>query len=201
MKLRIALLSSLLLLGLNGCQQSDTGLALPQTLQAEPSQNDKQKLEAYSVLAEQYLHSGKYRIEYSDLPATIYGQAWNDLVQVNTTLIGNDWELARTVVHELCHTGEHNQGRGDWFDFGSSYADRWQEIECKSIELDGATHIFTALGKELPTIPQNWEDYYFHTKLLTEFYGKANIRYYPETYITTWLADESVCRPETFIQE
>ena len=201
MKLRIVLLSSLLLLGLNGCQQSDTGWALPQTLQSEPSQADVRKLEVYSALAEQYLHSGKYRIEYSDLPATIYGQAWNDLVQVNTTLIGNDWELARTAVHELCHTGQYNQGRSDLFDWRSAYENRWQEIECKSIELDGATYIYTALGKDLPAIPQNWEDYYFHTKLLTEFYGKVNIHYYPETYVTTWLADEAVCRPETFIQE
>ena len=201
MKLRIVLLSSLLLLGLNGCQQSDTGWALPQTLQTEPSQADVRRLEVYSALAEQYLHSGKYHIEYSDLPATIYGQAWHDLVQVNTTLIGNDWELARTIVHELCHTGQSNQGRWDWFDWDSAYEDRWQEIECKGIELDGATYIYTALDKELPALPQTWEDYYFHTKLLTEFYGKANIRYYPETYVTTWLADEAVRRPETFIQE
>ena len=201
MKLRIALLSSLLLLGLNGCQQSDTGWALPQTLQTEPSQADVRRLEVYSALAEQYLHSGKYHIEYSDLSVSIYGQAWHDLAQVNASLIDNDWELARTIVHELCHTGQYNQGRWDWFDWGSAYEDRWQEIECKSVELDGATYIYAALDKELPVTPQNWEDYYFHTKLLTEFYGKANIRYYPETYITTWLADEAVRRPETFIQE
>ena len=201
MKLRITLLSSLLLLGLHGCQQSDTGGALPQTLQAEPSQADVQKLEAYASLAEQYLHSGNYHIEYSDLPALIYGQAWHTQAQVNPALIGNDWELARVVVHELCHTGQYNQGRWDWLDWSSAYENRWHEIECKGIELDGATHIFTALGKELPALPQSWEDYYFHTKLLTEFYGKANIRYYPETYILTWLADEAVSRPETFIQE
>lgn len=201
MKLRIVLLSSLLLLSFSGCQQSDTGWALPQTLQAEPSPADVQKLEAYAALAEQYLHSGEYRIEYSDLPATIYGQSWHTQAQVNTALLGNDWELARTTVHELCHTGQYNRGHWNLLDWGSSYEDRWQEIECKSIELDGATYIFTSLSAELPAVPQNWEDYYFHTKLLTEFYGKANIMYYPETYVTTWLADEAVCRPETFIQE
>ena len=201
MKFKNLLIGSLLLLSVSGCQQSDTGWALPQTLQAEPPQADVRKLEVYSALAEQYLHSGKYHIEYSDLPVNIYGQAWHDQAQVNTSLIGNDWELARTVVHELCHTGQYNQGRWDWFDWLSLYADRWHEIECKSIELDGATYIYTTLGKGLPTIPQNWEDYYFHTKLLTNFYGKENIRYYPETYITTWIGDTASNRPNTFIQE
>jgi hypothetical protein len=199
MKLRIALLSSLLLLGLNGCQQSDTGRALPQTLLTEPSQEDVQKLELFATLAEQYLHSGTYRIEYSDLPATIYGWAWQNQAQINTLLVGDDWELARTTVHELCHTGQYNQGRWGFFDRSSAYEERWHEIECKSIELDGATYIYTALGLPLPTAPHDWEDYYFHTKLLTEFYGKDYIRYYPETYITTW-ADKAA-RPKTFIQE
>ena len=200
MELRIVLLSSLLLLGLNGCQQSDAGWAL-QTSQAEPSPADIRKLEVYAALAGQYLHSGEYQIEYSNLPVTIHGQALYTQAWINTTLISHDWELARVVVHELCHTGQYNQGRTGMFDWSSTYEDRWQEIECKSIELDGATYIYAAVGKELPAIPQSWEDYYFHTKLLTEFYGKDNILYYPETYITTWREASKSCSPETFIQE
>ena len=71
MKFKNLLIGSLLLISVTGCQQSDTGWALPQTLQAEPPQADVRKLEVYSALAEQYLHSGKYHIEYSDLPVTI----------------------------------------------------------------------------------------------------------------------------------
>ena len=201
MELRIVLLSSLLLLGLNGCQQSDTGWALSQTPQAEPSPADVRKLEVYAALAGQYLHSGEYSIEYSNLPATIHGQALYTEAQVSNALISHDWELARVVVHELCHIGQYNQGRTGMFDWGSTYENRWQEIECKGIELDGATYIYAAMGKELPATPESREDYHFHTKLLTEFYGKDNIRYYPETYVTTWQEASKSCRPETFIQE
>lgn len=183
---------------LAGCQ--DTGSPLPPPSQTV-TETDIARLDQYAQLAEQYLVSGEYHIEYADLPATIYGQAWGRYAQVNTALINDPWELARTVVHELCHTNQYNRGAWSLFDWVSAYEDRWQEIECKSIELDGAKYIYAALDKELPVTPQNWEDYYFHTKLLTEFYGKANIRYYPETYITIWLADEAVRRPETFIQE
>ena len=201
MECRDLLIGLSLILGVSGCHQSDTGVTLPQPLQVEPSQTDLRRLEVYAAIAEQYLHSGRYHIEYTSLPSNIYGQAWGNQLEINTDLITDQWELASTVTHEMCHAGQSNQGRWGLFDSHSAYEDRWQEIECKSIELGGATYIFTTLGLEVSTIPQNWEDYYFHTKLLTNFYGKENIRYYPETYITTWIGDTASNRPNTFIQE
>ena len=56
-KLPKALHSSLQQLGLNCCQQNDTAQALPQTIQAEPSPNDKQK-ELELGLGLEYLPEG-----------------------------------------------------------------------------------------------------------------------------------------------
>lgn len=202
MKLHTALICIPLLLSAVGCKQTD------QSLQAEASptkctvtQEDIATMEEMTAIAAQYLHSGEYFIEYANLPKGIQGDATLNSLRIDTCMASDPWQVARVVTHEVCHAAQYNQGRSTAFDWISPYHNRWQEVECKGVMLDGATYIFATLGKPLPEIQATWEDYYFHTQLLTEFQGKANILYYPETYITTWQAAEKSCYPYTFTQE
>ena len=146
---------------------------------------DNEKLQLYASHAADYLHVADYHIMYADQDVGINGQADRKWLEIEPTLSRDDWALARVISHEMCHAGQFQ--RGDWynFDFDSAYIDRWHEIECKSIELSGATAVYAALNKPLPAVTETLEDYYFHGKLLTEFAGKRFIAYYPEYYVTT----------------
>ena len=149
---------------------------------------DNERLQLYASHAADYLRVADYHIMYADQVSGTNGQADHKWLEIEPTLSRDEWALARVISHEMCHAGQYQ--RGDWynFDWGSEYVDRWHEIECKSIELSGATAVYTALNKPLPAVTETWEDYYFHAKLLTEFAGKRFIAYYPEYYVTSHAA-------------
>lgn len=149
---------------------------------------DNERLQLYASKAADYLHVADYHIMYADQDSGINGQADRKWLEIEPTLSRDDWALARVISHEMCHAGQYQRGDWDNFDFDSVYIDRWHEIECKSIELSGATAVYAALNKPLPVVTETWEDYYFHAKLLTEFAGKRFIAYYPEYYVTSYTA-------------
>ena len=149
---------------------------------------DNERLQLYASHAADYLHVADYHIMYADQPTGINGQADRKWLEIEPTLSRDEWALARVISHEMCHAGQFQRGDWDNLDFTSAYIDRWHEIECKSIELSGATAVYAALNKPLPVVTETWEDYYFHAKLLTEFAGKHFIAYYPEYYVTSYAA-------------
>ena len=149
---------------------------------------DNERLQLYASHAAGYLHVADYHIMYADQDGGINGQADRKWLEIEPTLSRDDWALARVISHEMCHAGQYQRGDWDNFDWASAYIDRWHEIECKSIELSGATAVYAALNKPLPVATETWEDYYFHAKLLTEFAGKGFIVYYPEYYVTSYAA-------------
>ncbi len=149
---------------------------------------DNGRLQLYASKAADYLHVADYHIMYADQATGINGQADRKWLEIEPTLSRDEWALARVISHEMCHAGQFQRGDWDNFDFDSAYIDRWHEIECKSIELSGATAVYAALNKPLPAVTETLEDYYFHGKLLTEFAGKHFIVYYPEYYVTTYTA-------------
>ena len=146
---------------------------------------DNQRLQLYASHAADYLRVDDYHIMYADQATGINGQADRKWLEIEPTLSRDDWALARVISHEMCHAGQYQRGDLDNLDFDSAYIDRWHEIECKSIELSGATAVYAALNRPTPVVTETWEDYYFHAKLLTEFAGKHFIVYYPEYYVTT----------------
>ena len=146
---------------------------------------DNERLQLYASHAADYLHVADYHIMYADQVSGINGQADRKWLEIEPTLSRDEWALARVISHEMCHAGQFQRGDLHNFDWASEYVDRWHEIECKSIELSGATAVYAALNRPLPVATETWEDYYFHAKLLTEFAGKHFIAYYPEYYVTT----------------
>ena len=149
---------------------------------------DNERLQLYASHAADYLHVDDYHIMYADQATGTNGQADRKWLEIEPTLSRDDWALARVISHEMCHAGQFQRGDWDNFDWASAYIDRWHEIECKSIELSGATAVYAALNKPMPVVTETWEDYYFHGKLLTEFAGKGFIVYYPEYYVTSYMA-------------
>ena len=149
---------------------------------------DNERLQLYASHAADYLHVDDYHIMYADQASGINGRADRKWLEIEPTLSRDDWALTRVISHEMCHAGQYQRGDWDNFDFDSVYIDRWHEIECKSIELSGATAVYAALNKPLPVVTETLEDYYFHDKLLTEFAGKYFIVYYPEYYATSYTA-------------
>ena len=178
----------LLLAALTACNStvpapSPDGLDVTQITDA-----DNQRLQLYASKAADYLHVDDYHIMYADQNSGTNGQADRKWLEIEPTLSRDDWALARVISHEMCHAGQYQRGDWDNLDFDSVYIDRWHEIECKSIELSGATAVYAAINKPLPVVTETWEDYYFHAKLLTEFAGKHFIVYYPEYYVTSYTA-------------
>ena len=182
----------LLLAALTACNSTNSNTApapTPDGLDVtQITDADNERLQLYASQAADYLHVADYHIMYADQVSGINGQADRKWLEIEPTLSRDDWALARVISHEMCHAGQYQ--RGDWynFDWASAYIDRWHEIECKSIELSGAAAAYAALNKPLPVVTETWEDYYFHAKLLTEFAGKGFIVYYPEYYVTTYMA-------------
>lgn len=149
---------------------------------------DNERLQLYASHAADYLYVADYHIMYADLISGINGQADRKWLEIEPTLSRDELALARVISHEMCHAGQYQRGDLHNFDWASAYIDRWHEIECKSIELSGATAVYAALNKPLPVAMETQEDYYFHGKLLTEFAGKHFIVYYPEYYVTSYTA-------------
>ena len=183
----------LLLTALTACNStsSTTVPAPPATDDIDVTQitdADNEQLQLYASHAADYLHVADYHIMYADQSSGINGQADRKWLEIEPTLSRDEWALTRVISHEMCHAGQFQRGDWDNFDWGSEYVDRWHEIECKSIELGGATDVYAALNKPLPAVTETWEDYYFHGKLLTEFAGKGFIVYYPEYYVTSHMA-------------
>ena len=181
------LFALLLLAALTACNSTNSitvpapgGLDVTQITDA-----DNERLQLYASHAADYLHVADYHIMYADQVSGINGQADRKWLEIEPALSRDEWALARVISHEMCHAGQFQRGDWDNFDFDSAYIDRWHEIECKSIELSGATAVYAALNKPLPVVTETLEDYYFHGKLLTEFAGKHFIVYYPEYYVTT----------------
>ena len=193
MKIKHNIFWLLLLTALTACNStsSTTVPAPPATDGLDVTQitdADNERLQLYASRAADYLHVADYHIMYADQPTGINGQADRKWLEIEPTLSRDEWALVRVISHEMCHAGQFQRGDWDNLDFTSAYIDRWHEIECKSIELSGATAVYAALNKPLPVVTETWEDYYFHAKLLTEFAGKHFIAYYPEYYVTSYAA-------------
>ena len=192
------LFAILLLAALTACNTSSVTVPAPTPGGLDVTQitdADNERLQLYASHAADYLHVDDYHIMYADQVSGINGQADRKWLEIEPTLSRDDWALARVISHEMCHAGQFQ--RGDWynFDFTSVYIDRWHEIECKSIELSGATAVYAALNKPMPVVTETWEDYYFHAKLLTEFAGNGFIVYYPEYYVTSSTASARSVTP------
>ena len=189
MMIKSNLFGFLLLAALTACNTSSITVPSPDGLDVtQITDADNERLQLYASRAADYLHVDDYHIMYADQSSGINGQADRKWLEIEPTLSRDDWALARVISHEMCHAGQYQRGDWDNLDFDSAYIDRWHEIECKSIELSGATAVYAALNKPLPVAMETQEDYYFHGKLLTEFAGKGFIVYYPEYYVTTHTA-------------
>ena len=183
------LFAILLLAALTACNSTVPATPTPDGIDVtQITDADNERLQLYASHAADYLHVADYHIMYADQATGINGQADRKWLEIEPTLSRDEWALARVISHEMCHAGQYQRGDWDNFDFDSAYIDRWHEIECKSIELSGATAVYAALSKPLPVVTETWEDYYFHGKLLTEFAGKGFVAYYPEYYVTTYMA-------------
>ena len=187
MKIKHNIFWLLLLTALAACNSTNsTTVPAPDGLDVKQITGaDNERLQLYASKAADFLYVADYHIMYADQASGINGQADRKWLEIEPALSRDEWALARVISHEMCHAGQYQRGDWDNFDWNSAYIDRWHEIECKSIELSGATAVYAALNKPLPVVTETLEDYYFHGKLLTEFAGKHFIAYYPEYYVTT----------------